>query len=204
MRLRSDSINDGQVADDRLALATPSPEGNVQLSDNRNPHLAWDAVEGARSYAVTCVDVDCPSAPDDVNQADREVPSDLPRVDFVHWLLADLDVTEIEEGTQSDSVVAGGKAADAAPVGNHGVNDYTAWFADDPAMAGTWHGYDGPAPPWNDSIPHRYIFTVYALDVPETGLEPGFARSQLDAVLDEHTIDSASITVTYSLNPRLR
>ncbi len=204
MELRSDSFNDGQPGDDRLALATPAAEGNVELSQNRNPHLAWDAVEGAGSYVVTCIDIDCPSAGDDVNKDDREVPSTLPRVEFVHWLLADLDVTEIPEASQSDSVVAGGRPADAAPIGNHGINDYTDWFADDPDMGGTWHGYDGPAPPWNDSIPHRYIFTVHALDTESTGLEPGFSKSELDAVVAEHAIDSASLTMTYTLNPRLR
>ena len=39
------------------------------------------------------------------------------------------------------------------------------WFASDKDMAGDYHGYDGPCPPWNDEIPHRYVFTVYALDV---------------------------------------
>lgn len=204
MRLRSDSFDDGQVADDRLALATPAPEGNVALSQNRNPHLAWDAVPGAESYALTCIDIDCPSAPDDVNKDNREVPSSLPRVEFVHWLLADLHVTEVPEGSQSDAVVAGGKPADSPTPGNHGVNDYTDWFADDPDMSGTWHGYDGPAPPWNDSIVHRYVFTVYALDIGSTGLEPGFAKSDLDAVLSDHALASASLSMTYSLNPRLR
>jgi Raf kinase inhibitor-like YbhB/YbcL family protein len=204
VNLRSDSFQDGQTAHDRLALATPAVELNVQLSENRNPHLSWDPVDGAKSYAVTCIDIDCPSAPDDVNQDDREVPASLPRVDFVHWLLADVTGTDITEGSQSDSVVAGGKPADAAPLGTHGVNDYTSWFAGDPDMGGTWHGYDGPAPPWNDSIAHRYVFTVYALDVDTAGLQPGFSRADLDAVLEEHAIDSDSMTMTYSLNPRLR
>lgn len=204
MNLRSDTFGDGDMAHDRIALATPAHEDNVALSENRNPHLSWDPVEGAMSYVVTCIDVDCPSAPDDVNQNDREVPSTLPRVDFVHWLLADMHATQIPEAAHSESVTPGGKPAAAAPVGKHGVNDYTSWFADDPVMGGTWHGYDGPAPPWNDSIVHRYVFSVYALDVERTGLEPGFTREQLDAVLNDHTIESDSITVTYTLNPRLR
>ena len=32
-------------------------------------------------------------------------------------------------------------------------------------MSGDYFGYDGPCPPWNDSIVHHYVFTVYALDV---------------------------------------
>jgi len=31
-------------------------------------------------------------------------------------------------------------------------------------MKGTYFGYDGPAPPWNDSVVHHYAFTLYAVD----------------------------------------
>ena len=30
-------------------------------------------------------------------------------------------------------------------------------------MGGTYRGYDGPAPPWNDQRVHRYHFTLFAL-----------------------------------------
>ena len=33
-------------------------------------------------------------------------------------------------------------------------------------MFGDYYGYDGPCPPWNDELVHRYVFTLYALDVP--------------------------------------
>ncbi len=206
MNVSSDSFEDGEVGDDRLALAAPAPDGTAVLSGNRNPHLQWDRVEGAASYVVTCIDVDCPSAPDDVNKQDREVPSSLPRVDFVHWLLADIpaDATQIAEAAHADGVVPKGKPADGAPIGVHGTNDYTSWFADDPEMGGVWTGYDGPAPPWNDSIPHRYVFTVYAVDVPTIGVAPGFSRDDLDRALAGHVIDAGSISLTYAVNPRLR
>jgi hypothetical protein len=29
-------------------------------------------------------------------------------------------------------------------------------------MAGSYFGYDGPFPPWNDSLVHHYVFTLYA------------------------------------------
>ena len=32
-------------------------------------------------------------------------------------------------------------------------------------MFGDYYGYDGPCPPWNDELVHRYVFTLYALDV---------------------------------------
>lgn len=179
----------------------------MALADNVNPHLAWsDVPEGTRSFVITCIDSDCPSSPTDVNQEGREVPPDLPRVDFTHWLLADIpaDTSEIPEGAHASGVVAGGKDADASPHGVHGRNDYTSWFEGDPDMAGSWNGYDGPAPPWNDSIPHRYEFTVMAIDTPTLGLGPGFDRDELLDALAGHVLDSASLTVTYALNPSLR
>ena len=206
MELTSESFVDGARADDRLALCVPGSQNPVEFGENRSPHLRWEPVEGGLSYVVTCIDPDCPSVGDDVNQSDREVPASLPRVDFVHWLLADIppSVTEIAEGTHSAGLTAGGKDADASPVGVPGRNDYTDWFADDAALAATWVGYDGPAPPWNDSIVHRYVFTVRAMDVPTLHLAPGFDLAALVGALDGHVLDEASISTSYTLTPRLR
>ncbi len=206
MELFSTSFTDGEKVPPRCALAVPADPGPVEFAGNKNPHLSWSgAPEGTRSFVVTCIDHDCPSAPDDVNQADREVPSTLPRVDFTHWLLANIppSVTTIEEGSHSDGVVPRGKPADAAPIGVHGLNDYTAWFAGDPDLEGNWNGYDGTAPPWNDSIPHHYEFSVFALDVDQLDLAPGFSRDDLEAAMEGHVLDSASITGLYALIPRL-
>ena len=52
-----------------------------------------------------------------------------------------------------------------------GINDYTGWFAGNPAMAGDYYGYDGPFPPWNDSLVHHYVFTLYALAVARAPVE---------------------------------
>lgn len=206
MELTSSSFDDGGKIPERLALAVPADPGPVAFSDNRNPHLHWSGFpQGTRSFVVTCIDHDCPSAPDDVNQPDREVPSSLPRVDFTHWLLANVPaaVVEIPEGAHAQGVTPRGKAADAAPVGVHGQNDYTAWFDGDPDLEGQWNGYDGSAPPWNDSIVHHYEFTVYALDVDSLDLSPGFVRDELEAAMAGHVIDEASIVGIYASNPRL-
>jgi phosphatidylethanolamine-binding protein (PEBP) family uncharacterized protein len=45
---------------------------------------------------------------------------------------------------------------------------------------------------------------VYALDVESTGLQPGFSRAEFDAVVADHAVESDSMTVVYTLNPRLR
>lgn len=206
MRVSSESFVDGGILPPRLALAVPADPGPVSFSGNRNPHLSWsDVPDGTRSFVVTCIDHDSPSAADDVNQPDREVPASLPRVDFIHWLLADIPAgtREIAEGSHSDGVTERGKAADTAPIGVHGQNDYTSWFAGDSSLEGQWNGYDGSAPPWNDSLVHHYEFTVYAVDTESLDVDAGFTRDQLFNAADTHVLDVASIVGLYTSNPRL-
>lgn len=208
MQLNSKSFKDGQAIPGKYAFAVPDAENHVALSDNLNPHLAWsDIPEGTRSFAIVCHDPDVPSKPDDVNQEDREIPADLPRVDFFHWTLIDIppSVTQIAEGAHSKGITPRGKPASSAPDGTrHGTNDYTGWFAGDADMGGEYYGYDGPCPPWNDSIVHHYIFTVYALGVDKLDVEgPLDGRSVTAALEKAPVLGKASITGVYSLNPRI-
>ena len=177
------------------------------LSANRNPHLAWDDVPaGTRSFTLLCIDSDVPSKPDDVNQPDREVPSDLPRVDFTHWALVDLpaDLREIAAGSAPDGVTARGKRDPSGPAGSRqGENDYTGWFAGDPDMGGTYLGYDGPCPPFNDAREHRYFFRLFALDTATLDLPPQFTAAQVQRAMQGHVLGEALLQGTYSLNPRL-
>ncbi|MCB6183049.1 YbhB/YbcL family Raf kinase inhibitor-like protein [Leeia sp. TBRC 13508] len=208
MKLTSQSFQDGQWIPGEFAFCIPDPVSHVALSNNRNPHLAWsDVPAGTQSFVVVCHDPDVPSRGDDVNQADREVPADLPRVDFFHWLLLDIPATttEIAAGEYSNTVTPRGKAGPA--VGNglrHGINDYTGWFAGDEQMKGDYFGYDGPCPPWNDSIVHHYVFTVYALGVSALAVEGTLTGATvLAALANAPVLGQAKITGLYSLNPRV-
>lgn len=206
MELTTTSFSDGGVIPEKYAFAKPHPETRVTFAGNTNPQLAWsDAPEGTRSFALICHDYDVPSKGDDVNQPDREVPEDLPRVDFFHWVVVDLprDKTSIEEGEWASGVVEKGRGAAEAPVGSHGLNDFTGWFAEDPDMAGEYHGYDGPAPPWNDSIIHHYVFTVYALDVDSVDVSGSFTGHHVREAIEGHVLAEASLSGTYTQNPRL-
>ncbi len=207
MRLTTTSFEPGGPIPERFAFAKPHADTRVTLADNVNPGFTWsDVPEGTRSFALICHDPDVPSVGDDVNKDDREVPADLPRVDFFHWVVVDLPASlrEIEEGEFAGGVVAGGQKVARGPHGSRqGLNDYTGWFAGDPDMGGKYYGCDGPAPPWNDSIVHRYIYTLYALDFYRTPVQGDFTGQDVRKAIEHHVLAEASVLGTYTQNPRL-
>jgi hypothetical protein len=159
-----------------------------------------------RSFAVICVDLDAPSKADDVNKPDRTVPYDLPRARFYHWVLIDipLSVSELSLGLDADGLTPRGKPPGKTPHGVRGLNDYTGWFAGDADMNGKYAGYDGPWPPFNDERRHRYVYTLYALDVESLGLSGDFGGAEALRALEGHILDQASIETSYALNPQAR
>ena len=212
MKLWSTSWSNGDRIPARYAAGKVDASGGVGFSDNLNPHLAWDEVPAeTRSFALICHDFDVPSRGDDVNQPDREVPSDLPRVDFFHWVLVDLPagVRELAEGEFSRGFTARGKpgpAVEGKPAlqgARQGLNDYTGWFAGDAQMAGQYFGYDGPFPPFNDSLVHHYVFTLYALKVARLPVEGAFTGAEVRAALAGQVLAEATHSGTYTLNRRL-
>ncbi len=205
MKLTSNSFVDGQPIPHDNAFCVPDSASHVSLGGNKNPHLAWSGIPaGTRSLVLLCHDPDVPSQGDDVNKEGRLVPADLPRVDFTHWVLMDLqpDRDGIAEGEYSSEVVVRGKHGPEGPDGTRqGINHYTGWFEGDADMAGDYYGYDGPCPPWNDTLVHHYHFTLYALDVPRCPVEGRVGREQVLAAIEGHVLGQGSIIGTYSLNP---
>ena len=204
MLIRSDSFSDGARIPARLALGEPDPDTHVTFAGNRSPHLAWSGLpEGTRSLALIVLDRDVPSVGDDVNQEGRTVPADLPRVPFYHWVLVNIPVsrTSFSEGEFSEGVTAHGKDAAGRDGMQPGVNDYTGWFAGDEDMEGDYFGYDGPCPPWNDSIVHHYEFTLYALDVDRVEVQGAFGGADALAAIEGHVLDKAALMGTYTINP---
>ena len=208
MKLWSDSWINGERIPTRFAAGKPDPQSGVTFSDDISPHLAWSEVPaGTKSFALICHDFDVPSRGDDVNQPDREVPADLPRVDFFHWVMVDLPAgtAELKEGEFSRGFSARGKPGPqvGGSGARHGLNDYTGWFAANPDMAGNYFGYDGPFPPFNDSLIHHYVFTVYALKVARAPVEGHFTGPQVRQAIYEHVLAEATHSGTYTLNKRL-
>lgn len=200
MKIASESFEHGKRIPAEFAMGTPDGFGG-----NRNPHLRWDDVpEGARSFALLCIDTDVPTDGALVADAATPIPVEHPRGEFVHWAMADIpaDVREIAAGSASDGVSAKGKPAPGGPTGaRHGLNDYTGWFAGDAEMGGDYRGYDGPYPPAHDLRLHRYFFRVFALDVARLDLPERFTAADVFRAMRGHVLAEAATYGTYSLNP---
>ena len=198
MRLTSDSFANGARIPAEFAYGRIGDAGApMRLSDNRNPHLAWDDVpDGTRSFALLCIDGDVPARFDDANRAGRTIAADFPRRDFVHWAIADLPgaLRTIAAGACSQASGGKGKAHPPGPAGSvQGVNDY-----------GPDHrGYDGPCPPWNDLRLHHYAFRLYALDCASLGLTGAFTAADVERAMRGHVLAQAELVGTYSLNPEV-
>ncbi|MFO1218199.1 MAG: YbhB/YbcL family Raf kinase inhibitor-like protein [Burkholderiaceae bacterium] len=207
MKLWSQSWANGDAIPARYAAGRIADGGGVTFSDNVSPHLAWSELPtGTRSLVLICHDFDVPSRGDDVNKPDREVPADLPRVDFFHWVMVDIApaLGQLAEGEFSRGFSARGKPGPATLHGaRHGLNDYTGWFAGDAQMAGQYFGYDGPFPPFNDSLVHHYVFTLYAVSVDRLAVEGAFTGAQVRQALAEKVLAEATLSGTYTLNRRL-
>lgn len=203
MELMIDGWDDGAPIPAKYAFGQIPSEGRFEPGGNTNPGLSWTGVPtGTRSFALICHDPDVPSKPDDVNQEGRTVPADLQRVDFFHWVVVNIstDRTQIAEGEASSGVTPKGKPVGSRPYGDVGVNNYTDWFEGDADMGGTYADYDGPCPPWNDSILHHYHFTVYALDVERLDMGPEFGGPEVLSAIEGHVLGSAAYMGTYTMN----
>ncbi|HWG72721.1 MAG TPA: YbhB/YbcL family Raf kinase inhibitor-like protein [Acidimicrobiales bacterium] len=99
---------------------------------------------------------------------------------FWHWAVADIpaSVTELATG-------AGTPGSDQVPAG-------AITLRNDAGVA----GYVGAAPPQGHG-PHRYIFTVHAVDVESLGIDGGATPAYLGFNLFGHTLARGMIIPTY-------
>ena len=204
----SDAFNDGEPIPERYAFCAVCPEHHSKMSSNISPQLSWSgAPKDTKSFAVICVDIDVPTIFDDVNSEERTIPADMPRQDFYHGLLVDIpaSLSELEEGAESEGLVAGGKNPGRVAHGIRGINDFTMFMAENPDMAGNYGGYDGPCPPWNDERLHHYEFRIYALDTEslELGEDGDFRGADVTIAMAGHILAEGKIVGTYTQNPNV-
>jgi Raf kinase inhibitor-like YbhB/YbcL family protein len=97
---------------------------------------------------------------------------DAPSGTFTHWVLLDIPsgLTELSEGVTG--------------VGRSGRNDFGK------------NGYGGPCPPKGHG-PHRYFFTLSALDIESLGLPEGATRSRVEAAMKGHAVATARLGGRY-------
>jgi Raf kinase inhibitor-like YbhB/YbcL family protein len=207
--IESTSLADGRPIPEAHAVAVPTADGRAEIAGaDRSPHLRWSGEpDGTRSFAVSVVDPDVPADRTRMAVEGLSLGHDEPRVGFAHWLVVDIPATvhEIAEGAGGDGFVPHGREPGRSPFGGiEGQNGYRGLFEGNADLEGTYGGWDGPFPPWNDDVVHRYEVTVHALDVESVGLEPGYTLETFRAAVDGHELARATIVPTYTLNPALR
>ncbi len=202
MKIHSNSFAEGGLIPAEFAMGQPVGAG-FGFAGNRNPQLAWSAPPvGTRSLVLLCIDPDVPTVAEMVGKPGVEIPVEQPRCEFVHWLMIDIppDCRDIAAGACSDGVTARGKRQPPGPPGSRqGLNDYTAWFANDADMAGDYTGYDGPFPPPNDLRWHHYHFHLFALDQPRLVVADRFTPTEARAAMLGHVLAEAETVGRYSL-----
>jgi hypothetical protein len=101
---------------------------------------------------------------------------DAPMGTFVHWVIYNIPptLTGLPEGVSTEPQVSG--------IGTQGVN------------SARRTGYTGPCPP--PGKPHRYFFTLYALDI-WTIFDPGFSKEQLLQQIEGHVLAQGQVMGTY-------
>lgn len=187
-----DSLRPGGVILGAYAYCVPAKTGHVARGPNRNPAISWaKGPAGTASYAIVVVDTDVPTVFTSANKEGMTIPADLKRRDFYHFLLVDVLPATTSLPAGADSRGAAAKPAGPTPRGVRGQNDY----------GGVRAGYDGPCPPWNDTIPHHYHFQVYALNVARLNVSGNFKGADVVAAMQGHILAWGEVVGVYSLNP---
>lgn len=93
---------------------------------------------------------------------------DAPKGTFTHWILYDLPASLHELPERNDGL------------GTNGRNDFQ------------HEGWGGPCPPPGHGG-HRYVFRLYALDVPSLELDAGAERSAFEEKLQGHVLGEADL-----------
>jgi Raf kinase inhibitor-like YbhB/YbcL family protein len=168
---------------------------------NISPSVSWSrGPPGTRSYALIMADLDVPKDLSLINKPGVTISADTPRVAFIHWVLVDIppSITRLRQGQESAGFVLKGKPFGPTDHGVRGANVYTFFYPKDSGLAGPRGGYDGPCPPRNDMVPHRYVTTVYALDTATLGLNGLFFGEDAQRAMQGHVLASGEADASYS------
>ena len=197
MMLTIPAFANGAAIPEQYAFCQYDAVNHTAPGTNKNPEIVWSKIpDGTQSLALICVDDSVPKIFTDANKAGKIIPEDMPRGDFYHWVVIDIDpkLGAIKPGQDAHGITPGGKQPGRKPYGVTGVNSY----------GKTNGGYDGPGPPWNDQRVHHYHFHLYALDIPSLNLTASFTGPAVLTAMQGHILAQSSWMGTYTLNPNLR
>jgi Raf kinase inhibitor-like YbhB/YbcL family protein len=158
-----------QLTSDAFQADGVIPKRHTGEGEDISPLLRWSNIpDGTKRFALICEDPDAPKRPG------MEHP-------FVHWLVYNISnaTSYLPEGLPRTVHIQ------APIIADQGVNSWDRI------------GYGGPMPPRGHG-PHRYIFTLYALDA-EVGV-PGGSFATKRAVLDAiqgHILSEATLIGRY-------
>jgi Raf kinase inhibitor-like YbhB/YbcL family protein len=171
---------------------------------NISPSLSWSrGPRGTRSYAVLMTDLDVPKDLTLINKPGVTLDAQTPRVPFIHWVLIDIPptITHLRRGEESARFVPKGNPIGPTDHGLRGANVYSHFYPKDSPLAGPRGGYDGPCPPHNDVIAHRYVTRVYALDVTSLGLSGVFYGEDALGAMHGHILAVGEADAFYGGRP---
>lgn len=148
--------------------------------DNNNlssfsPAISWDDVNGAKSYALECIDYDS---------------SPVAGMIFVHWVVANIkDNKLVENASRLDKKIIQGVNSVSQGVFRSNLSVKEKEKAN---LENSY--YVGPRPPNSD---HYYKFIVYALDTELKNLKKPFFISDLHDQMRNHIIGMGICEVKY-------
>jgi len=196
----------GLTADGRLpaSAAYCPPSRRDPAEYNISPSVSWSQGPAAtRSYALLMTDLDVPKDLSAINKPGVVLDAATPRVPFIHWVLIDIPptITHLRQGEESAGFVPKGNPIGPTDHGLRGANVYSHFYPKDSPLAGPRGGYDGPCPPHNDTVAHRYVTQVYALDVPSLGLQGLFFGEDALRAMQGHVLAVGEADALYSAAP---
>jgi len=197
---------DGLDADGRLpASAAYCPPTRMDPAQyNISPAVSWSrGPKATRSYALIMTDLDVPEDLSAINKPGVVLTAETPRVPFIHWVLIDIPatITHLRRGVESAGFVPKGNPVGLTDHGLRGANVYSHYYPKDSPLAGVRGGYDGPCPPHNDMVAHRYVTRIYALDVQSLGLHGVFFGEDALRAMQGHVLAAGEAGAVYSAAP---
>lgn len=206
LKVQVDSVKSGGMLANKFAFCAPAAQGHTTAGANINPSIKWSkGPRGTKSYAIILYDTDSPAEQrEKMNKEGETLTAAVKRKIYNHWVLIDIppSVRSIKEGAASHERVLHGKPATPAPAGGvNGLNDYTTATAANPAMKGSYYGYDGPCPPWNDENLHHYHFSVYALSMKSLNLPKDFDATAAKEAMKGNILAEGDLVTVYTQNP---